>query len=197
MNTKTIIGILAAIIATGVFSAWYFRLSATPQTIRENFENGFGEWVTDADVPLDPNNPGHLVEWSITRSTVVANSGQHSTRLFIDGRQDDGTIWIERRIAVKRNVQIQVKVSFDLYSEQESFNTLAAVCAYVGARNPEGEEDFTVVGSANEVAGWKKYSLTKAVDTGSSEELWVAVGISVRWETYMTYYIDDVETEIL
>jgi len=197
LNTRTIVVILAAIIATGVSSAWYLQLSAAPKTIREDFENGFGEWGTDADVPLDPNNPGHPVEWDITHSTDVANSGQYSIKLSIDGLQDEGTIWIERKIAVQKNSQMQVNVSFDFYSEQESFNTIAAVCAFAGVRNPEAEEDFVVVGSANEIAGWKKYSLTRAIDTGSSEELWVALGISVRWETYMTYYIDNVEIKVL
>jgi len=194
LNQK-IYGVLAMIIVIGIFSAWYLN-SARPQIIKEEFENGFGEWVADAEVPPDPNNPGHFVEWNITHVTNVAHSGRYSLELFIDGGQDDGTIWIERKIGVKRNSQIQVKVSFDFYSESESFNTIAGVCAYAGIRNPEAEEDFTVLGPANEVAGWKNYIYTTALNTGSSEEVWIAVGITVRWETPMTYYIDDVEIEI-
>jgi len=194
LNQK-IYGVLAMVIVIGVFSAWYLN-SERPQMIKEEFEDGFGEWVADAEVPLDPNNPGHLVEWNITHTTNVAHSGRYSLKLFVDGRQDDGTIWMERKIGVKRNSQIQVKVSFDFYSESESFNTIAGVCAYAGVRNPEAEEDFVVLGPANEVAGWKKYTYATALNTGSSEELWIAVGITVRWETPMTYYVDDVEIEI-
>jgi len=124
--------------------------------IREDFENGFGGWVADGDVPPDPNNPSHFVEWNVTRVTGVARSGQYSVKFFIDGRQDDGTIWIERKISVKKNSQIQVKVSFEFYSQQVSFNTIAAVCAYAGIRSPKVEEDFVVLGQANQVAGWKK-----------------------------------------
>jgi hypothetical protein len=170
--------------------------SPKPQTILEGFEKGLEEWVAEADVPLDPNNPGQPVEWRINRATKVSHSGQYSLELFIDGRQDDGTIWIERKVNVKKNPQIQVNVSFWLFSEEESFNTIAAVCAYVGTENPESEEDFAVLGPANEVAGWKNYVCTANPKTGSSEELWIAVGISVRWETHMTYYLDDVEIEI-
>ena len=82
------------------------------------------------------------------------------------------------------------------YSETESFNTIAVVCAYAEVRNPETEADFTIVGPANEVAGWKDYVYTATVQTGSSEEIWVALGISVRWETRMAYNIDDVDIEI-
>jgi len=196
MNLKTLSTILTIIII-GIIGACYLYSTINYQTVvREDFENGFGEWIADADVPLDPNNPGHLVEWNITRSTDVAGSGKYSLKLFIDGRQDDGTIWIERKIAVKKNSQIRVNISFDFYSEQESFNTIAVICAYAGVQNPETEENFTVIGNANEVEGWKRYGLTANIHTGSSEEIWVALGISVRWETCMTYYIDDVEVEV-
>lgn len=198
MNMKiAVIVIFAAVIAVGAFYVWYFRLNAPEQIMREDFEDGFGDWVIDADVPLDPNNPGHYVEWSITRSTDVASSGRYSLKFFIDGSQDDGTIWIERRVVVPKNAQIQARVSFDFYSEQESFNTIAAVCAYADARKPEAEEHFAVIGNANEVGGWKRYEYTAKINTGSSGEIWVALGISVRWETRMTYFIDNVEVKII
>lgn len=195
MNLKIISGILT-IIVIGIFSVCYLYPNTNNKVIKEGFENGLGEWIADADVPLDPNNPGHLVAWNITRSSHVASSGQYALKLFIDGWQDDGTIWIERKIAVEKNARIRVNISFDFYSEQESFNTVAAICAYAGIRNPEAEENFSVVGNADEVEGWKRYSLTANIDAGSSEEIWVALGISVRWETYMTYYIDDVEIDV-
>ncbi|MFX0108806.1 MAG: hypothetical protein ACFE7R_11000, partial [Candidatus Hodarchaeota archaeon] len=61
-----------------------------------------------------------------------------------------------------------------------------------GVVNPNFEEDFTVLGPANEVVGWKRYSHEVTVSTGANGEVWVAVGITVRWETEMTYHIDDV-----
>jgi len=166
------------------------------QIIREGFEEGFDDWAVDADVPLDPNNPGSFVEWNITRSRDIAHFGEYSLKFFIDGRQDDGTIWIERKLSVKKNSYIKIKISFMFYSESESFNTIASICAYAGIRNPEVEEDFAILGSANEVEGWKNYNYTTGLYTGSSEEVWVALGITVRWETYMTYYIDDVKIEV-
>ena len=120
----------------------------------------------------------------------------HSMELFIDGKQDDGTIWLERKINVKNNAQIRVSVSFWLYSEEESFNTIAAVAAYAGTAKPKVEDDFAIVGFANEAADWKNYAYTAKLNTDQNVEAWVAVGITVRWETYMTYYIDDVRIEI-
>jgi len=89
-------------------------------------------------------------------------------------------------------------VSFDFYSESESFNWIAraAVVGFAGTYNPEVEADFTVIGQANEASGWKRYSHTATLDTGSNGEVWVAVGISVLWETEMVYNVDNAKVTI-
>ena len=186
-----VIGIL---IVVSVVAVWCFY--PKPIVYNESFEQDFGGWIEDTDVPLDQNNPGQYVAWNISRVTSLANSGQYSVELYVDGRQDDGTVWIEKKISVKNNSQIHVKVSFEFYSEQESFNVIADVCAYAGISNPEVEADFSILGQANKVAGWKRYAHKTTLQTGSSREVWVAVGITVRWETEMTYNIDDVKVTI-
>jgi len=186
--------IIGVALVASVPIIWY--LYPKPIVQSESFETGFNNWMTNADVPMDPNNPGHQVAWNVSRVATQAYSGQYSVALFIDGRQDDGTVWMERRISVENNSEIQVKITFQLYSEQESFNTIAGVCAYSGLSNPEEEADFEVIGNANEIAGWKAYSHTATLNTGSNGEIWVAAGITVRWETEMTYNVDDVEIVI-
>ena len=32
-----------------------------PIVYNESFEQDFGGWIESADVPLDPNNPGHML----------------------------------------------------------------------------------------------------------------------------------------
>ncbi|MCW4008221.1 MAG: hypothetical protein NWF09_06000 [Candidatus Bathyarchaeota archaeon] len=201
MNKICIFVVSAVVVALiiGIINA--FCILSSRQVIREDFEHlpsddDFGEWTANSHVPFDPNSPGNTVEWHIRRVSNVSHSGMYSVELFIDGKQDDGTIWLERKINVAANAQPRVSVSFWLYSEQESFNTIAAVVAYAGTAKPVVEEDFAVLGAANEAAGWKKYVHTVTLNTDSSGEVWVAVGISVRWETYMTYYIDDVKIEV-
>jgi len=185
------VGILTII---SVVAGLYFY--PKPVVCNEGFEEDFGRWIGDADVPPDPNNPDSLVDWNVSRVTSPVKSGQYSVELYIDGRQDDGTVWIERELSVKKNLQIQVKVSFDFYSESESFNVIADVVGFAGTSNPEVEADFTVLGQANEVSGWKRYTHTATLKTGSSGEVWVAVGIGVLWETEMTYNLDNVEVTI-
>jgi hypothetical protein len=62
-----VIGILTIISAT---AGWYFH----PNTLRydEGFEEDFGGWEGDADVPPDPNNSGSLVDWNVSRVTSPA-----------------------------------------------------------------------------------------------------------------------------
>ena len=191
LKLGVVIGILTII---SVAAGWYFHPNSL--IYDEGFEEDFGGWEGDADVPPDPNNADSPVDWNVSRVTSPVKSEQYSVELYIDGRQDDGTVWIEKALSVKRNSQIQVKVSFDFYSESESFNAIAGVVGFAGTSNPEVEADFTVLGQANEVSGWKRYTHTATLKTGSSGEVWVAVGISVLWETEMTYNLDDVEVTI-
>ena len=195
MRPSLKLGVVIVILTIiSIAAGWYFH----PNPIRydEGFEEDFGGWEGDADVPPDPNNPDSLVDWNVSRVTSPVKSGQYSVELYIDGRQDDGTVWIERKLSVKTNSKIQVTVSFDFYSESESFNAIASVVGFAGSSNPEAEADFTVLGQANEVSGWKRYTHTATLNTGSSGEVWVAIGISVCWETEMTYNLDDVKVTI-
>ena len=166
-----------------------------PKIVNDSFEDSL-KWSKDSDLPIDANNPGQYVDWEITQSSEKSKTGSNSMCLEIDGHQDDGTIWLEREISVQKNTEINVDLSFELYSPSESFNTIAVVVGCISLDDPESEADFTVLGSANMVEGWQKYSLSETFTTDESGTIWVGVGISVRWETVMQYYIDDVEINI-
>lgn len=185
---------ICGILLASALTVWY--ILPRPVAYTEGFERDFGGWTADAHVPLDPNNPGHPVSWDAVRVSSLAYSGQYSVELYMDGRQDDGTVWIEKRLRVRNNSQVHVEVSFQFYSEQESFNVIAGVCAFVGNSDPEVEADFTVLGPANQIAGWQRYTHTTTLHSGSAGEVWVALGITVRWEAEMTYNLDDVDVTI-
>ncbi len=169
--------------------------TATPtptqnQTLTSDFENGLGNWTADVDLPQQQ------VDWNVTTVANVSSTGNHSVLLYMDGRQDDGTVWIEQKLHLTANQTRNINVTFSFWSESESFNTLAAVVGYVGDKNPSTESDFQVLGNANEVEGWKTYTISQQVDTGASGDVYVALGFSVRWETQLTYNIDNVVISI-
>lgn len=160
------------------------------------FESGFSGWTTGADVPDDPNNPGNPVNWTIELVDDISHGGNQSVRFFIDGTQDDGTIWIQRKIFLTPSSVSNVSVSFQLWSPSESFNTIANTVGYMGTKNATVEGDFQTLGAANQVEGWKAYKMNGTMFPDSSGDAYIAVGISVTWETQMTYYIDDVTVDI-
>ena len=76
-----VIGILTVISAV---AGWYFHSKSV--LYDEGFEEDLGGWEEDADVPQDPNNPGSLVDWNVSRVTSPVKSGQYSMELNIDGK---------------------------------------------------------------------------------------------------------------
>ncbi len=194
MNGKTVSLAIAIVLVIAVLTAWLLlsRPRLPEQTeLSYDFENGLGDWAVDAHAPTDPET-GEPVTWATQPASNMSFSGNSSLLFYIDGAQDDGTIWIERTLTVGANASRLVNLKFQLWSDSESFNTLAAVVGYVGDKDPEEEADFQVLGVANQVSGWKGYSFSSEIIAGSDGVVHVALGISVRWEADLTYYIDDV-----
>jgi len=168
----------------------------TTVAFQERFEGGLGSWRQGSDVPEDPNNPGNPVAWFIEGSADRAAEGNRSARYFLDGRQDDGTIWLARSFQVPADRSVSITLSFQLWSESESFNTLAKAAAYAGPDAPAVERDFDTAQPANRAVGWETYSYDFQVDSGPEGAVWIAYGISVVWETEVTYYVDDVNVSL-
>ncbi len=163
---------------------------------QEGFEGALDGWRKGSDVPEDPDRPGEPVRWSIEISADQAAEGGSSARFTLDGKQDDGTIWLARPFAVEPNQTKRVQLALDLWSRSESFNTLAKVALYAGPEPPNEEADFDTSRAANQVTGWRTYQADLEVDSGAEGRIWVAFGISAVWETEMTYYVDDVRVDI-
>ena len=158
----------------------------------EDFEEGLEWWTTGSDVPEDPNNPGHPVAWSVTPSDEQASGGDYSAEFYLDGRQDDGTIWLAREFELDNEGTYHVNILVDFWSLDASFNTLAKVAFYAGTAEPAEEEDFDISQAANLEAGWHTYVFGRNVTVGQGETLWIAFGISAVWETELTYFFDNV-----
>jgi hypothetical protein len=164
----------------------------------DGFEDGLDGWTVDADLPNDPNTPGQPVAADVEISTAQALEGTQSVLFTLDGRQDDGTLWIQRSF---RNLQPFrrhiVTLSFALWSDSVSdANTLAQVAAYAGRERPRVEEDFDLTQTANQAAGWKQYAYEFDAVTDANGRLYVAIGINAVWETELAYYLDDVRIVI-
>ena len=150
-----------------------------------SFERGLIGWKPDRDLPTDPNT-GDPVRTSVSITEQVSSEGDRALSLFLDGQQDDGTLWVQQRV----NLSEADRVSVDVYSEQESFNTITKVAVYAGTDpgRPLVEGDFDTSREVEDHAGWQTYTYpVEPVVTGL-----VAVGVSVVWETEVTRFLDNV-----
>jgi hypothetical protein len=165
-------------------------------TITENFEEGMDMWIPDSDVPMDPNRPGQPVNWTISQTQEIVYEGSYAAQFVLDGRQDDGTIWLEQEISLKPNTKYDAEIKFQLWSASESFNQLAYVVGQAAPGDLEEEGDFANLGAANLVEGWREYTHTSTFTTDDDGLAYVGFGLSVVWETEIVYFIDQVEINI-
>lgn len=153
-----------------------------------SFESGLDGWAVGTDLPEDPENPGHPVEAHASPVTAHAAHGQRAIKLFIDGRQDDGTIWVQQSVDF-RDVETLAVV---IHSPGQSFNTITKVAAYAGPSPAKGNEltesDFNTERSIEDHDGWKGFEYPIEIDAMGI----IAVGISVVWETEVTRYLDNI-----
>jgi hypothetical protein len=161
--------------------------------LEEDFETGMGQWEEGRDLPIDPET-GEPLNASI--SIVEWGRNGQSLLMTIDGRQDDGTLWIQTRQEVNRTGEIVVEIEFYLYCENASFNIIAHPVAFAGTSPPVGEDSFHKLGNANPEAGWNLFTVEITLTMGEQDELHIALGITVAWETWMSYAIDDVRVTI-
>lgn len=165
--------------------------------LREPFETDLSGWVVGTHVPADPNDPAGgpvATDAAVADDNVFA--GEHALRLYLDGRQDDGTLWVERPVGVLSEAGADLTVRFWFYSPfGGSFNNLANAVAYIGTRPPRVEGDFARLAPVTDIDGWEPLVHSARLDGAVGDSVWVAVGFSVVWEAEQVYYVDDLSVE--
>ncbi|MFP4628225.1 MAG: twin-arginine translocation signal domain-containing protein [Halobacteriales archaeon] len=176
-------------------------------TLEDDFEDGIDAWETAAHVGPDADGP---FEWDVDVSQTQSRSGEQSVAMFTEGTYDDGTAWIVRPIEIESGRRYHAEAAVYAYSDEESFNELRKLVAYLGPERPESESDFPKSGAndiedrvgaglrepLNRVAGWDEYTFEWGSPELETEQLYFAVGVTVVWETDLTYFIDDVDVEL-
>lgn len=185
----------------------------TDVRIDESFEDGLEGWQDGSDVPADPNREGQQVAWNITASDEQPATGNKSANFRLDGSQDDGTIWLVRPVQVDPGAVYEARIEAQAWSQDESFNHIADLVLYIGTTPPDGEESFPrgedggpgesedgqVAGirePLNKAAGWEGYNFNWTTPE-DAQVLYVAVGISVVWETEVSYFVDDLNVRMV
>ncbi len=159
----------------------------------ESFEHpGLRGWDTDFEFPRQPVGFGPR-SFYLNRSGAEAYHGHHALEMFLDGTGDDGTLWIERAFPVEPNSTVEVQLAFEFfrYGPDLAFTPVA----YAGVLDPEVEGDFQWVGGQPQ-AGWELITRAWTISTGPFDQVFVAAGITIGWETPGTFYLDLVRTQV-
>lgn len=191
-NRTHLLGLAIVLLLITAIAVYWSSTQSRFTPVSDGWEQGVTAWATGYDLPDDPNNPGEKVAWNITASADLPRSGARALKMQVDGTQDDGTIWLQRRVDVSGGETLEL--SFWSYSEFESFNTLDVLVAYIGEAPPAGEGSFEVLGPGDNWVGWHEFTYRKTIP-GNVDSVYVAFGISVRWETDITQYFDDLEID--
>ncbi|WP_018349822.1 hypothetical protein [Longispora albida] len=154
-----------------------------------SYETSLDGWAWYKDANLRDGN--------VTRSATQAQDGSYGLKFYLDGLNDDGTLWVRKQFArPDTTAQYKVEVSFWVYSGQQSnFNTWP-IFAYIGSTAPAAEEDFTSVGQTDGPVGWAKYTHVAYIQPEAGATFEVAYGLSATWEVQRDYYLDNAEVKI-
>lgn len=162
---------------------------STPDSLANaSFESGWSGWTVGQHLPTDPNYEStRPVAWSAGVTTEDATDGLASCRLFIDGSQDDGTVWVQQPVDLSAYDFLAVD-----YRVSDSFNEIRKAAAYAGPVPEEDltEQDFDTSQSleGHDRPGWKTFTYEVSHDGPGL----VAVGFSIVWETGAHALLDDV-----
>jgi hypothetical protein len=179
--------------------------------VSESFESDLEPWMARATI--GPEVPAEEFEWRVSRSRRRARTGEWSLKVFTEGDHDDGTAWAIRPIEIgspgARTASFSV--SAHAWSPSESFNTLRHFVMYLGPTPPRSEADFPEPGGnstgvagaeagglrepLHQVEGWREYAFEWTPDRLTTDRLYLAVGVSVVWESDATHFLDDVRVE--
>jgi hypothetical protein len=147
--------------------------ATTASTQTFSFETGFEGWQPDHYVHPEFGP----LEWSITRSTAEVFDGTWALNGFVKSPHDDGTIWVERPFFIGTGKTAKVDLTFQLWGPCDCSVGAHQVVATASARNPEIEEDFTIIGTTSK-AKWNEYAFSGKATAGNNGVIWVAFGIN-------------------
>jgi len=203
MNRRTVLGLSGTALA-GLAGCTSFTSGGSSETSTEHttgddasmnpgvgdslsnpsFETALEGWTVGRDLPDDPNERAGKVATEVGVSTRLSSDKTQSLRLFIDGSQDDGTVWVQQRVDLSSHSTL----SIDIYNDEESFNRITQPAIYTGPEKELEEKDFDRSNSIEDHSGWKTYEYD--VEHGGVGLL--AVGMNVIWETGVRHYFDNV-----
>jgi len=176
-------------ISGNVFSQSYFY----------SFENTFSGWdTTGIDLQLGDTT----VVWSIHPSDEYAADSSYSMQFYLENYNDAGKIWIQKPFSVEPQKDYIVNINYKFASRDFGTANLWTIITGVHLLPPDSAQELIYQGNTgngfNFDTGYvwldKHYEFN--INTETSNNLWIVVGIWGNWEVPRTYYIDSLSINI-
>lgn len=191
---------LATLVGTGAATE---RSAARTIDLYDDFTWGLYGWEKGADL-----NEG--IEGTVEHSTEKTASGWWNgcVETFIEGNDDDGTVWLETPVDVEPYTTYDVEISVSGYNYMDSYQVLTNTHATLDSEPIETEDDIRNMNDEDNVVHlkgdlrsaderWQTYTETGTYESRDNTTAHFAFGTNLIYELDQTDYLDDVSLRMV
>jgi hypothetical protein len=169
------------------------------QSFFYSFENTYSGWdTTGIDLQLGDTT----IAWSIHPSFELAIDSSYSMQYFLENYNDAGKIWIQRPFYVEQHKNYIVTIDYKFASRDFGMANLWTIITGVHLSPPTNAQELLYQGHTgngfNFDTGyvWLDKNYEFNINSDTSNNLWIVIGIWGNWEVARTYYIDSLSIHI-
>jgi len=176
-----------------------FSKSISSQNYFYSFENTYSGWdTTGIDLQLGDTT----IAWSVHPSDEIAIDSSFSMQYYLENFNDAGKIWIQKPFSVEQQKDYIVTVDYKSASRDFGMANLWTIITGVYLSPPDSAHLLFYQGHTgngfNFDTGyvWVDKNYEFNINSDTSNNLWIVIGIWGNWEVARTYYIDSVSIHI-
>jgi hypothetical protein len=142
------------------------------------------------------------ISWSIHPSYENAIDSSYSMRYYLENYNDAGKIWIQKFYSVEQNKDYIVTIKYKFASRDFGLANLWTIIAGVHLSPPANAQELTYQGHTGNGFDfdtgyvWLDKNYEFNINSNSSSQLWIVIGIWGNWETPRVYYLDSLSINI-
>ncbi|MFW9952194.1 MAG: hypothetical protein ACFFKA_18900, partial [Candidatus Thorarchaeota archaeon] len=176
-----------------------FSIKLLAQNYFYSFENTYSGWDT---VGIDLQLGDTTIVWSIHPSDDRAVDSSFSLRYYLENFNDAGKIWIQKSFSVEQQSDYIVNIDYKFASRDFGMANLWTIITGVHLSPPESAneliyQDHTGNGFNFDTGYvWLDKNYEFNINSDTSNNFWIVIGIWGNWEAPRTYYIDSLSIQI-
>jgi len=182
-----------------ILALLFFSTKLFAQSYFYSFENTYSGWDT---VGIDLQLGDTTIVWSIHPSDERAVDSSYSLRYYMENYNDAGKIWIQKPFSVEQQSDYIVNIDYKFASRDFGMANLWTIITGIHLSPPDSAYELIFQGHTgngfNFDTGyvWLDKNYEFCINSDTSNNLWLVIGIWGNWEVGRTYYIDSLFIQI-